>query len=219
MKKFWGTKLAILTMAAAPALMADTITYDLNINNVGFAGSIGTVKLDLIGGGIQFTVDLVPNSSIIQQGFGFNGFSNPADGGPTISLVGGLPAGYALANSGVAETGNSADMFGPYGRFEYQISAPNVGSGSALENLIFTVTKSGGFSSVYDLVEGSSHGANPSELFAIHFFNSQLPTGANTGFASTGAQTVVPEPSYVSAIAGLGALAFLLRRKRAAVRA
>ena len=208
----------IILVFCGATLLADTATFNLNLNNVGFVGSVGTISLSLVNiNQIQVVVDLVSGSTIIQGGVGFNG-DTPNDGGPTVSLVGALPTGYALSNGGVAELGNAADQFDGFGRFEYSISAPNVGSGNAVQDLTFTLSKSGGFASVFELVETDTHqtGTHP---FAIHFFNSSLPAGANTGFASTedgGRGNEVPEPSQflgILAIGGFSAVQYWRRRR------
>jgi hypothetical protein len=166
-----------------PEAKADSITYNLAVTDssaLGTLASYGTVRLDLVaGGGIKFTVTAAPGLTFVQQGFGFNG---------GVSVVGSLPTGYSL----------QSHNFDGFGSFNNAIGGPNSCSGQGLNQLVFTVTSPGGFTSVSQLDQNNAGG---------HNFAARLAGPNGTAFVTVEA---IPEPgSLVLLSTGAAALGLL----------
>jgi PEP-CTERM motif len=176
---------------------ADSITYNLAFE--GNPASFGTVRLDLVGSDIKFTVTAASGYTITNGGFGFNGLS-PFN---TIS-VDTLPAGYSLRAGGVAVVPPSTHNFDGFGSFNYAIDAPTPGLGLAVSQLVFTVSITGGFTSVSQLDQNNAQG---------HNFVVQL-TGLVT-VGPPGGPLAIPEPgSLVLLGTGTAALGLLTVSRR-----
>ena len=187
---------ALLLFAPAPAV-ADELDFVLWTGNDGLSGvpaPYATVHLELVGDTIQVTVAATSGFGIFGQGgaFGLN-VSGSTDG---LSLSG-LPSGFSAGSPG--------QMDG-FGSFELVINGTP--AADRVSSFSFTVARSGGFTSVSQLVEGNASG----NAFAAHIWT----TGGVTGFASTGTDPV-PEPASLALFgSGLLAVAGFLRRRRSA---
>ena len=196
--------IAGLSLAWVPSASANSVSFNLTTNNLGISGSVGTVTVTDTGAN-QVTVSLTMNAgfSIKLQG-GDIAFSGPS------GLTGGSVSGLTAFSGANTFTGLSfKHFFAPkniseFGTFAFDYAnikgSPN-GVVSA-DSLTFMLTAPGLSASQFTGV-------------AIHFCTaSGTNCGPQTGFASSGPATVVPEPgSMILLGSGLVGLAGLVRRR------
>lgn len=186
---------AAVTLALSIPAKADSITYDLNVNNGALPGSgpWGTVGLVLNGNG-TITITVTGASGFeVGHMFGFN--VNGAFAGISVT---GAPTGWSLTSN------TNVDGFGKFEKVESD------GGSDRFASFSFTVdtTTSGKFTTVNNLVELNSNGY----YFATHVF----PIGSpDTGFAaSTTPTNVIPEPGTLALFGtGLLGMAGAIRRR------
>src|ERR1041385_7735529 len=177
---------AVLTMASATWARADSVTLNLNTGSTLPNQNYGTVTLTLVGNAIQVDISLLPGNRIVNTGFGASVAFNSTLGGQI--GVTGLPGTYTLVNSG---NPSSIGMDG-FGTFEYGVLFNAQGGGAGTDSsLTFTVTRVGGFSSVFQLVELSTNPPGSIQSpFAVDIICDSC--GPATGVVGT---SDVPEPT------------------------
>ena len=196
----------LVTLASATLVRADTVTFDLNKGSTLPNQNYGTITLTLNGsGGIDVSISLLSGNRIVNTGFDASVAFNSTLGGQI--GVTGLPGTYTLVNSG---NPSSIGMDG-FGTFEYGVLFNAQGGGAGTDSsLTFTVTRVGGFSSVFQLVELSTNPPGSIQSpFAVDIICDSC--GPATGVVGT---SEVPEPTSMLLLGtGLATLAAGLRKR------
>ena len=217
---------------AANCVSTTDCTYTFDVHNSGpttfGAGSFGTLELTLQGSNILVNIDLAngfglintgfPNGNATQYAFGFN--DNLAAANFSYSAF--TPSTYSSGTTTAASY-----QFDGFGDFDRSAATTALANTAGSNTLSFLISRSGGFTSIQNLV-GQSTGGTPVYFVADVYYNgTNTPgTGCPQGASCTGLigvstlngfSNTVPEP-VTSALVGTGLLAvFFLRRRRAAL--
>src|SRR5258706_4660724 len=189
--------LLLLLAIAVPFATADTI--QLNVNNLGMGGSVGTVPLTAQGGGVMVTLQANAGYSFKLSGGDILFNTNASLTAGNISSV--LIDGKYTSNFTFAGHGPK-----PFGSFAYDIR--NLTKGTLPKGYVSAKNTISFFISGVTLQQMKAYG------FAVHFCTaSGTNCGPATGFASNG-PAAVPEPGTLSLLGtGLAGLAGVFRRR------
>lgn len=185
-----------VALAMAPAASATPVTFNLTSNNIGASGTLGTVTVTDVSGGVQVSISM--NST----GCGGSGCDFKLNGGDVVfSLSGGTVTSVDLG------TGVSAQLKhnnpGPYKLSGSVFNVHNITGAGSTATTSFTFT-----------IKGTLTASN-FVGFELHVCSAADLTQCtnNTGFASS-STSVVPEPGTLGLLGtGLVGIAGLVRRR------
>jgi PEP-CTERM motif-containing protein len=217
---------SVCTTSSTTSCSIDLTVTNFSSGVLGTGGNYGTVTLTLDGSSIDVTVTMAAGFGLHNSDFNWNGGTGDTISNLTWVYGAGNPGMPVFAAGGC---GGSCDGFGFFG---WGFTG-GTGSSSNYSSISFTVSQTGGFTSVGQLLAGSTNGGgphpttNPDNWFAGQIAN--ISTGCtgwvgNTGSTNSSASgnpgtgvcagSQVPEPGSLMLFGtGLLGLAGFVRRK------
>ena len=193
--------LMVMSMAASPSAWATSVSFNLSANNLGVLGSIGTLTVADTGANqVTVTVMMNPGFSLKLQGgdVAFNGPSGLS--AASVSALTGFSGTSTFSGLSFNQffTNKNISQFGVFA-FDFANVKGSPNGVVSVDTLTFVLTSPGLTASQFTGV-------------AIHFCTaSGTNCGPQTGFASNGPPTTVPEPGtlsmLVSGLLGIGGYA------------
>jgi len=190
--------LPLLCLLFAPLASASSVSFDLTSNNLGLSGSVGTVQVSDSGAN-QVTVTITMNAGFSVKLDGGNiGFNGPTG---TLTASGLTADGMTDLSFKQFKSDQNVSVFNTFS-YDFRNVKGAPGGVVSANQLTFTLT-------------GTGLNASQFTGFVVHFCTaSGSNCGPNTGFASNGPASVVPEPGTMTLLgSGLIGLAGLARRK------
>lgn len=233
--KRWTFVLAMIAAAAtAPSVFASDCvsttdcTYTFDVHNSGpttfGSGPYGTLELTLQGSNILVNIDLANGFGLINSGFPNGGGTNYAFGfNDNLAAASFSYSGFTPNTYSGGTTTAGAYQFDGFGDFDRAAATTSLANTAGSNTLSFLITRSGGFTSIQNIVSQST-GGTPVYFVADVFYNgTNTPgTGCPQGAGCTGLigvstlngfSNTVPEP-VTSALVGTGLLSLFFLRRR-----
>ena len=197
----------VVALMLPTAAYADptSLTFILNVNNIGATNPVAQAVFTFDSGHIDVTVTGLSGSTLFGNGAGSGmfGFSSSNSG----LILGGFSNGASLGSSGTMDG---------YGLFNYHVNG-GAGMANAVSSFSFTISQAGGFSQNGWVSALGIHINDAGYSMAVHFFQNGF-----TGFGSTTDQNgcpdcsnqITPEPTSMFLLGtGLIGMGGVLRRK------
>jgi hypothetical protein len=215
--------LAMIAAAIAPNTFASDCvsttdcTYTFDVHNTGpttfGSGPYGTLELTLQGSDILVNIDLANGFGLINSGFPNGGGTSYAFGfNDNLSAANFIYSNFTPNTYSGGTTTAGTYQFDGFGDFDRAAATTSLGNTSGSNTLSFLITRTGGFSSIQNLVSQSTgSGATPVYFVADVYFNGStglIGVSSLNGFSST-----VPEP-VTSALVGTGLVSLFFLRRR-----
>ncbi len=209
--------LLLLILGFASNASASPVVINLTTNNIGVAGSVGTITITDIAGGIQVSYAMNSGFGVKLQGgdLEFNTSYSGSIGAGNVAFTSITPLGGSAASNPSMTFAFGNGNAGPYHPYSLDISnlkCSSCANGTVVaQDLTLTITGVTGLDAANFLT------VNSNGYFAdLHFFCSTCaPTGgSNTGFATGTPTSPTPEPASLLLLGtGLLAMGGVIRRK------